>query len=459
MNAHELLPSWLQNSEKAIAIVGFGREGKSSYRFLRHSFPNRTLVIYDEHMDDSSNEVLAHDPNVRVFDQSFASLQILEPIVIKTPGIPKKKLRLTYPAVRVTSQIDIFAQMFGKQMIAVTGTKGKSTTSHVVAHVLSTCGKHVVFAGNIGKPLFEVIDSVGPDTIVVVETSAFQSESLTAAPHIGVLLNLYQDHLDYYDSMNEYVSSKLHMFLLMTEQQICMHNLDDQTVTSVLSKIRATKQTFSLSSTVHADAYVSNNALWYKDEKIIDASKLQLPGEHNRRNCLPAILCGKYFGCSNDAIAQGLATVKPLQGRLERIGVVNEVSFYDDAVATIPEATIAALESLGNVTTLIAGGHERHQNFEELGKYISTSTVQNLILFPTTGKRIAQAVEKYRNVHVVFVSSMQEAVTQAYKATNSGGVVLLSTASPSFGLFADYADRSRQYTHEIEQLTTSQSPY
>ncbi|MEP7167672.1 MAG: UDP-N-acetylmuramoyl-L-alanine--D-glutamate ligase [Candidatus Woesebacteria bacterium] len=489
MNRNKL-PSWLQYP-RSIAIVGFGREGQSTYRFLRKYHPDIKIRILDENEklniqeDVTSEEIgmdpdllvqLRHDPKLelRLGHESFSDLQ-LQDVIFKTPGIPNHKLKLpekTY----LTSQADLFVQMFGKQTIAVTGTKGKSTTAHVMEQMLQKLRYPTALVGNIGVPALDITDDLQPETTVIFEMSAFQTESLHVAPHIGVFTSLYKDHLDYYENFETYSKAKLHLFLLQKPDDICIFRSDDAQLGILLSSVRSKKYTYGANSANDTTVFLQDGWLVYKtepgtEERIIHTQNIPLAGEHMIINCMPALILLRE-GLSSSGwkpvatrdLEQALSSLTALPGRLEKVDTVNRIRFYDDALATIPEATIAALDALqDDVVALIAGGHDRGQVFDALAKRIVDSKIRILILFPSTGSRLKEAIQKLTDViSCVEVTSMSEAITTAdsfirklrtaKQPISKFPIVLLSTAAPSFGLFADYTDRSRQYKNAINTL-------
>lgn len=427
------LPAWLQ-SANSIAIVGFGREGQSTYRFLRTHLPKDIHInTYDENMDQSMRE-LSHQLALEFDDRHFIGNTSLdahfgtEDVIFKTPGIPLSKLKFHAHAkekIYITSQADLFIQLFGRQTIGVTGTKGKSTTAHAISEVLNASGHHALLVGNIGKPALDFVDQMREDTTAVFELSAFQCESLHSAPHIGVFTSLYQDHLDYYPTMDLYAKAKKHLFDLQTSDDICLYRDDYSELVTLLKECAAQKIGYRQSET------------------------------EGEVNFVPAKKIALMLGISSDRVELASENITSLPGRLEKVGNYHGVSFFDDALATIPEATIRAIKKLGNVDTLFVGGFDRHQQFEELVTVIGTSGISTLILFPETGDKIGALVAKsYPNIRLLHVDSMEEAIRASYDHTPANGVVLLSTASPSFGLFKDYTDRSEQYAFWIKKLST-----
>lgn len=437
------LPSWLTSSQ-SIAIVGFGKEGQSTYRFLRKYFPHKKIRILDENralyldndnapMDADLLRKLRHDSKVEqiVGEDAFSNIGVQD-VLFKSPGIAQNKL-LVEEETYLTSQADLFVQLFGSQTIGVTGTKGKSTTSYAIDHVLRENGKPSMLVGNIGTPVLDIADRVKQDSVIVFEMSSFQTESLHSAPHIGVFTSLYTDHMDYYASVDEYKQAKRHLFDLQTKDDICIYRDDYPEIVRLLATCKAKKITYNAES----------------------AKEINLPvPAHVRINYVPSLLIAAMYGVSKEQALSSLTTLRPLPGRLELVGTHRHIAFYDDALATIPEATIAALDSVPNVKTLLVGGYDRKQNYRKLAEKIASSSVDTLILFPTTGQEVGRLTQEIRpEIRCIPANSMEDAVRAAYTYTPEGSSVLLSTASPSFGLFADYKDRSEQYRLCIEKFS------
>ena len=393
-----------------ILILGFAREGQSTANFLKNRFPSLQIDSADQ---KDGPDYLAHLRDYK--------------IIIKTPGISPHKPEIEEAVkngVMFTSQTQIFFDLCPGKIIGVTGTKGKSTTASLIYHVLSQNNIKSVLAGNIGKPALDYLEEINKDTWVVMELSSYQLMDLQKSPHIAVLQHIYPDHLDYHLDFNEYKTAKLNITKYQTGNDYLITAFDTPT-----------------------------NA-----KKIIiepEPVESQLLGNHNLFNIKPSIIIGEILGISKDKILSAIKTFTPLDTRLTKIATVNNITFYEDTLATIPEATIAALDALSSgVKTLIAGGHERKQNYSNLAKKILNSGISTLILFPVTGERISQEVKLLaQQIPQIFhVNSMSEAVKLAYENTPKGGIVLLSPGAPSFTLFKDYRDESAQYRVAIKQL-------
>ncbi|PWU23966.1 UDP-N-acetylmuramoyl-L-alanine--D-glutamate ligase [Candidatus Cerribacteria bacterium 'Amazon FNV 2010 28 9'] len=463
MHCRDQFLQFLKNKmeEKRILILGFAREGQSTYTILRSLLPTQEFIIADHHVPSDQLIVnsVKNDPYVTViFGEEYLQAVDHVDLVIKTPGISPwlSEVRTAQEhGVVFTSQTDLFFQFFKDQIIAVTGTKGKSTCSSIIDQVLRSVGKKAILLGNIGTPCFDVLGVIDRDTWIVYETSSHQAFSLSVSPHVGVWLNFYQEHLDYYPSLEEYRAAKAHLFSSQTADDYCLFNRADSAVAMSVEHTPAHRIPFSFGK--HEESVVFVREGWIilsvngKEERIIQTKDIPLLGKHNVLNCLPSVWITYVLAhASVEEIRDALSRIVPVAGRLEYVGSIRGVSFYDDALATIPQATIAALDAIDDVETLIVGGFDRGQDFTQLAKRIATSPIRTLLTLPTTGEKIGFLVKSLKDsITIIPIDSMDEAVTKALAYTSSGKSVLLSAASPSFGLFTDYRDRSLKYSQAL----------
>lgn len=411
---------WLKEAYENILILGFAREGKSVYKYLRKKFPDKIIKAWDQKNVDGAIKVdnWKEINNWDKFD-----------MIVKSAGIPLKNLpKKIYP--KLTSETQIFFDECPGEIIGVTGTKGKSTTAALIYQILKTAGKKTVLVGNIGKPALDFLDEIDKETIVVFELSSHQLQTLTVSPHVAVLTNIYPEHLDYYLDFDDYARTKANIAKFQTEKDYFVFNKNHPLET------KAIKIPF--------------------DKNIVVESKLL--GEHNIYNISAAKKVADIYKISDGIFEKAVANFKPLEHRLEFIGKFKGIKFYNDSLATIPEATISAIEALGNnIDTILLGGFDRRVDFTLLARKILNTNIKNLILFPTTGEKIwnkivaidLMAVKKFKSIKV---QSMEEAVKASYKFTTPGKVVLLSCASTSFNLFKDYADRGNQFKEWVVKL-------
>ncbi|MDP4006997.1 MAG: Mur ligase family protein, partial [bacterium] len=369
-------------------------------------------------------------------------------VVIKSPGIP---LRMVSPLLKkkqeLTSETDIFFSECQGTIVGVTGTKGKSTTASLIYSILKKGGRKAVLLGNIGVPSLQFLSKQTSEHVFVYELSSFQLEHLHQSPHVAVFLNVYSEHLNHHGSFAKYVVAKANITKYQGPEDFFIYNKDSKVVSSIAKVSKAQKLPFSPGKI-------------RKDASFLAARE-------------PAVLVGKLFGVSDSKIRQAIREFKPLENRLERVGKFKGISFINDSLATIPEATIGALDILGNqAATLIAGGYDRGVNMIKLARRIEKSKIQTLILFPDTGKKIFAALRSRGNFltrgrlgqhrsqrnyppkakqlafgpkNVFFIENMKDAVQLAYLNTPKGRTCLLSPAASSFNLFRDYQDRGDQF--------------
>lgn len=441
--------------DKKICILGFGKEGQSTFQFLRKLFPKSTICVADEKplekLDVSARKLIKNDKNVReIFGPDYLNHLGSYDIIFKSPGIPIGKLPRD---AKITSQTEVFLEKYRDKIIGVTGTKGKSTTSSLIYHLLKKAGIKVQLVGNIGAPPFDSLGKDREEYLYVYELSSYQLEKIKISPHIAVVLNLFKEHLDYHKGYQKYLEAKSNITKWQTGDDYLIFNKDETALGEIVKNSKAKKITFSLhfdNTDVHMDAI----DIYFRGEKILPKNSVPLLGRHNLNNIEAAIAVAKLFDIKNNAIALAIKTFKPLNHRLEYVGEVNNIKFFNDSISTIPEATIGAIEALRpGVSTLILGGYDRGLDFKKLAKTIMEEKIENLILFPETGQIILDEIKKIKGIklpHYIMVDNMKKAVNSAMQITTKGKVCLLSPASPSFNLFANYIDRGDQFTREIQ---------
>jgi len=404
---------------KKVLILGFGREGKDSLNFLRKLFPEKVFGVADQKQFSISKFQF---PNIRLHlgKNYLKSLKDYD-VVIKSPGIPFKIM--PKPALKkIITQTDIFFENCKGKIIGITGTKGKSTTTSMIHGILKAGGLKAHLIGNIGKPVLSFLSSTAPKDIYVYELSSHQLYNLKKSPEVAVLLNIYKEHLDYYRNFKEYARAKANITFHQTEDDYLVFNSEDKIVKGIAKK--------------------SN------------AKKIPIKGRYYELDKNAARAVGKIFKIPSKVIEKTIKGFKYLPHRMELVGTFRGITFYNDALATIPEATMAAIDFLGNkVETIMLGGFERNIDFKNLAKKVLESKIKNVILFPTTGEKIWKSIRqaqdktlKQKNpvvshIEPFFVNNMEDAIKLAYKHTKPGKICLLSTASSSFSIFKDYKEK------------------
>ncbi len=433
--------------DERILILGFGREGRDNFRFLRRIFPDKILGIGDrlelEKLDGRAKEVVKKDKKLKLHlgENYLKALKNYE-VIIKSPGIPPKLLTpFITKKQKITSQTEIFLDYCPGKIVGVTGTKGKSTTTSLIYQILKQGGVKVHLVGNIGKPVLNLLFSATQNDVYVYELSSHQLYNLKKSPQIAVFLNIYPDHLDYYRNFKEYANAKANITLYQTKDDYLIYNARDKIIKEFAKKSRAKKIPITAEVPV---------------EFFDTCRKSQLKGNFNLLNIRAAIEVGRIFKIPKKIIAQGIKNFRPLAHRLELVGTFKGITFYNDALSTIPETAIAALDALGdNVQTIFLGGFDRKIDFKKLAKRILKSKIKNVILFPTTGEKIWKEISRQRKLVALrpfFVNNMREGVKLAYEHTQKGKICLLSCASTSFSIFRDYKEKGNLFKKYVRKF-------
>lgn len=439
-------------SGRRVLILGFAREGQSTYRFLRRyigsDFP---IAIADKAKiyltGKKQIEGFSKDQHVKVFfGLSYLDRLNDYDLIIKSPGIPWniKEIKETREiGIEYLSQTQIFLDLYRDRTIGITGTKGKSTTASLIYHILERVGKKVKLVGNIGKPVLDYIEDESDQGLFIFEMSSHQLSDVTVSPHIAVFLNIYPEHLDYYSDFEEYFRAKSNIAKYQTPSDIFIYNRDFKEISNFAGTVKSKKYSFS-----------SNDSL--KNYGIeIDSNPLL--GQHNLNNIYASILVAKKLGLENKLIERGIELFKPLEDRLEIFRRIGKVSFVNDSLATIPQATIFAVQSFGKDNlTLILGGFDRGIDFDILGEYLAkVDNVRSVILIGATADKINKVLDENEfrgHIYNLGKISMKKIVEKAYEATKPEGVVLLSPAATSFDMFKDYKDRGSQFKKCVQEI-------
>lgn len=453
-NIKEDLSTFINNRE--VLILGFGKEGRSTYKMLRSYFNDLEICISDRNTDISSEIELQNDPYLSwVLGEGHMKALSNYSLVFKTPGISFRKYKIPSEQ-QISSQTDLFIELFHDQIIGVTGTKGKSTTVSLINYLLESAGKKVLLVGNIGIPALEVLAQIDDETLIVYELSSHQLEFTTHSPHIGVFLNLYEEHLDHYKSYLDYQKSKGNITNYQGVDDYLIYNLDDNLVCKRVleSGTEAELRAFSTKedqASLYAD---SGKDLVIEGERFaFDLSKTSLLGSHNILNILAALGVCQALKINISIAIDQLYKFKPLPHRLEDLGSYRGIRFINDSIATIPEACINAVSTFPNLDILILGGFDRGVDYSELIDFLIERKIPNLILIGQVGKLIKELFEEENYSLTLYeASTMHEVVEIVYRVGKEGSVCLLSPAASSYDAFHNFEDRGDQYKKKVIDL-------
>jgi UDP-N-acetylmuramoylalanine--D-glutamate ligase len=428
-----------------VAIWGYGREGRAALAALRRRFSRKALTLF-------CSEVEARLANDRAGGLAVAPLQIATSapdvdalcrfdIIIKSPGISAYQSPVPQAqaaGVRFTSGTALwFAENPGARVIGVTGTKGKSTTSALIAHLGRALGKRTALAGNIGLPLLD-LEGQQAD-LWVVELSSFQTGE--AGPlDVGVIANVYEEHLDWHGSRERYVADKLK--IAAVSRTLVVNALQPD----LLARTAAHPRRACFGDPL--GWHLREDAIWRGEERVLQLHEVPLPGAHNAQNVCAALAALQAMGLDAHAAARHVAGFKPLPHRLQALGCKNGLEYVNDSIATTPYATVEALRSLrGRQVSVIVGGFDRGVDWSAFVQHVAVDLPRAIVVTGANGGRIAEALRAIdiAPCQCVAAPTLAQAVQQAQSHTPAGGVVLLSPGAPSFDQFTDYAERGREF--------------
>ncbi|MBP3892006.1 MAG: UDP-N-acetylmuramoyl-L-alanine--D-glutamate ligase [Solobacterium sp.] len=418
--------NWVKELEsKKILLWGYGLEGKSSYRFLRSFFPEKELYIADQSEKEYSilaqTEYTYFVKEEEIYDGNFD-------LILKSPGIVVKDTRI--PKEILSGQAPLFLKHYRDQVIGVTGTKGKSTTTSLIHAVLSQ-SYHTHLVGNIGKPCFDILHDLKDEDLVAFEISCHQLEYACDSPHVAVYLNLFEEHLDHYGSYEAYCFAKDQIFLHQKEEDILFIGKQIEQRAAHFPHVVIGKEIYADGLTMHFQ------------EETCEVKETKLLGSHNAQNMAIAYAVGKLYGISDAKFQDAIASFQPLPHRLEYIGEKEGIKFIDDSISTIGQSCIQALEALGNTDTVLIGGMDRGIDYTELENYIMHHHEIDYIFMYATGKRIYEELKAkgYQRDTLHLVEDLEEAVALAKKLTRMNRYCLLSPAASSYDHFKNFEER------------------
>lgn len=428
--------------KKHLLILGYGREGKSTLRRVQQAGGYASVTIADQagaSPEDKTVRVLSGPGYMDTLDNYD--------LVFKSPGIVLPKDPSEYVC-RFTSQMEVFFTAYRERIIGITGTKGKSTVTTLLYHILKENGRDVVLAGNIGIPAFDILEKIGPETRMVCELSCHQLEYIHVSPHIAVLLNIHEEHLDHYGTMEKYVRSK---------QQIYLHQKPDDLLfcgLSVLPRKGTCKSRICTVSDRYSTADVMLNGTRIRFDQgdyRIPADDIRLLGHHNHIDIAFDYAICHTLGLSDEEFDAAIRTYEPLPHRLNFVGERDGIRYYDDSISTICDTTIQALKSIPSVGTVLIGGMDRGIEYDDLIRFLSDDGVPHIILMAATGKRIYEEIhQNYPDFRapdrLILVDTLEEAVQRAKELTAPGAACVLSPAAASYGIFKNFEERGDLFT-------------
>lgn len=447
-----------------VLVIGLGRSGLASIEVLSE----HRVTLYAT--DDKPVAELAEAVGVAwsfgarfVAPAEVARISASLSCAILSPGVPPTSplVRCMHDAdVPVIGEIELAYRFCKAPIVAVTGTKGKSTTTALIGHLLRGCGRSVRVGGNIGNPLIKEVRDAGPEDWIVAEVSSFQLETIRAfRPRVAVLLNILPDHLDRYHSMDEYAEAKYRICANQSMTDWFVGNLEDPRIRALHwrhgdTRVRARQLWFTLGEE-QATLYLRDGVLTYapvsgdpRPIAVMGREEIPLPGEHNLRNAMAALLAALAVDCPVTELRDAIRNFEPMPHRLKTIAEIDGVRYVDDSKSTTPASVIAALETFDGPIVLIAGGRAKGTDFADMGIAIA----RRATALVTIGEASSEIRRAAAGIASVEARSMEEAVQRAREFAPSGGVVLLSPGCASFDMFACAEDRGERFAAAVQAL-------
>ncbi|MFZ2187495.1 MAG: UDP-N-acetylmuramoyl-L-alanine--D-glutamate ligase [Candidatus Moraniibacteriota bacterium] len=466
-----LQESFFKNKRITVFGLGLNMGGVGTVRFLAEHGA-REIIVTDiksrEELEPAVVKLAKYKNITYIFGQHRPEDFTRVDMVIKNPVIPwtNEYIQLAKKNhVPVEMDSSIFFALCKAPIIGVTGTKGKTTTASLIAHILEKCGKQVVRVGIGQIGVLSALEKITSESVVVFELSSWRLSALAhlkKSPHIAVFTNLYPDHLNYYKTMESYGADKRNIFLFQKKKDVTLANAENEEVRALVQDAPASLIWFGVSQDIDGDGVWREGERLFvrqgeKQSVLMSLEQVPLKGEHNIGNVLAAALAALAFGLSPEQVSAGIKSFPGVSHRLELVAEKNGVRYYNDTAATIPEAAIAALRSFAEPVILIAGGSDKRLTFDALAKEILDRSKGLILLKGAATEKLTQALkaclpEAEKNRPITVVESMAKAVELASRSAEPGDIVLLSPGATSFGLFQNEFDRGDQFKKIVGEL-------
>ncbi|QVK17061.1 UDP-N-acetylmuramoyl-L-alanine--D-glutamate ligase [Mycoplasmatota bacterium] len=438
----------IEFNNKKILVLGLKKSGKGAIRLLKTL--NVEIFVSDE--KTQVEEEFLEGTQFIPYDEVIHHLPSID-IIIKSPGIPHdidilKKAK--HKKVLIISEIELAYHFIDKSkvIVAITGTNGKTTTTALITQILLDSNIEAVSVGNIGYTLSDaIVDEVSCD-VFILELSSFQLlDIIHFKPHIGVILNLAEAHLDYHHTFDHYVDAKMNLVKQMKEDCYLIYNADDKIVRKKVKKIKCSKYAFSLSE-IDVETYIENDVIKYNGRSIVCKDEVKLLGKHNLYNVLAAITTAKVFYIENDIIKNTIKTFESLPHRIQFVKKINGVTYYNDSKSTNVNSTLCALNSFNQPVILILGGLDRGQDFSEI---INHKNTQTIITYGQTKDKIVKSSTALNKTCYVS-DDLLDIINLTQKIKNDEMIVLFSPASASWDQFQDYEERGDKFIEHVNRI-------
>lgn len=434
---------------KNILIMGFGVTGKAALKFLKE-FPCK-IYVYDSNEDLQKLNV--EDDFIIFKEEDLEKIDL----IVKSPGIyPFHELlnKAREKNIEIISDIELsYRNLKTDKVIAVTGTNGKTTTTTIIGDILKRIAKTYV-VGNIGRGILEITSEAKADDYVVIEASSFQLEdTIDFKAHIALLTYVTSDHLDWHKTTKNYVDAKFKIFKNQNENDFSILNYEDKELANEYN-LKAEKYYFSMEKISEKGAYFDQGKIYFNDgkniEEVLDARDIKIPGDHNIKNIMAAIIACKLLNIDLDIIKNSITSFTGVEHRIEFVRELRGVKYYNDSKGTNPDSTEVAVAAMDGDVILIAGGYDKGADFDDLIEK-SKDKIKTAILFGQTAEKISNSCKK-NNLEFYITKDLNKAVELAEKLSSEGDDVLLSPACASWDMYSDYEVRGQHFKDLVKEL-------
>ncbi|UPM53144.1 UDP-N-acetylmuramoyl-L-alanine--D-glutamate ligase [Gottfriedia acidiceleris] len=440
---------------KNVLVLGMAKSGYAASKLLKKL--GATVTVNDRtpfEQNEIAQKLKSEGFNVVCGEHPLSLLDDQPFCIVKNPGIPYTNPLLIEAVKRnipIYTEIELAYLISEAPFIGITGSNGKTTTTTLALNMLQEGNKKPLVAGNIGTVACEVAENAKEDNIIVTELSSFQLMGIESfRPKISLITNIFEAHLDYHGTKDEYIKAKANIFKNQTENDFAVVNFDDENVMAMASQIRAKIIPFSTTKIMQDGAYVQNGYVYFKEKKVIEVEKIVLPGKHNLENILAAVAISKLLDVENDAIEKVLTTFTGVEHRLQFVTEINKRKFYNDSKATNILATQKAISSFQKPVILIAGGLDRGNGFDDLIPYFKN--VKKMVTYGQTAEKLIESAEKAGMKAVKSVDNVEDAVNEAFAHSEVGDIILLSPACASWDQFKTFEERGNKFIQAVHKL-------
>ena len=448
---------------KKILILGMARSGYEAAKLLASK--NNTVILNDFKDEEFQNKEQVSELRNLGVELIFGShpedlLDSSFDYLIKNPGIAidhQYVIDAKNLGIEVINEVEMTYRLLPNDvtLIGITGTNGKTTTTTLTYMILKEAfGDRIHLTGNIGYPFCSCLDKLKTDDIIVMEVSCQQGENIkNFKPHIGVFTNISEAHIDFMKTFEHYKDVKSRMFYNQDENDIAIMNIENNQVMNTLDRIKSKSKYFSSKNEING-CYIKDGFIYYYNEKVIEVSHIKIPGSHNLENCMAAIMVAKEFDVTNEVIDKVLSEFTGVEHRLEYVDTVNGVRYYNDTEATNIKCTQIALSSFNNDITIILGGLERGQEFNDLTPYMKN--VKNIIGIGQCRDRVKIFGESL-NIPTYVYEKLEDGFKKCVEITQDGGIVLLSPASASWDQYKECEIRGAEFKQYVKELKENEN--